>query len=114
MEDFSMIRPFPPPPPPPASCSRRKLPSPDGLRHPQIGEAIENGRPDMGFGHLAVEGAREHPVAQLLEAKHHVLSMAAPVVATVVFPSVAPSVGNGLEDGVIVDDRYPTGPRPLG
>ena len=92
-----MIRPLRPP----VSCSRRNLPSPDGLRHHQVGEAIENGRPDMGFGHLALEGAREHPVAQLLEAKHHALSMAAPVVATVVFPSVAPSVGNGLEDGVL-------------
>lgn len=69
-----MILPFPPP----ASCSRRNFPSPDGLRHPQVGQAIENGCPDMGFGHLALEGAPEHPVAQLLEAKHHVLGKTAP------------------------------------
>ena len=91
-----MNRPFPPP----ASCSRRNLPSPGRLRHAQVGKAVEDGCPDVGFGHLTLEGAREQPVAQLLEAEHHVLGKAAPVVAAVVFPAVSPALGNRLEDGI--------------
>ena len=74
-----MICPFPPP----ASCSRRNLPSPDRLRHAQVGEAVEDDRPDMGFGHLPLKGTREDSVAQLLAAEQHVPSAAAPVVAAV-------------------------------
>lgn len=34
-------------------------------------------RPDMDFGQLTLEGAREHRVAQLREAEYHVLGEAA-------------------------------------
>ncbi len=94
--DFGMICPFPPP----ASCSRRNLPSPDRLRHAQVGEAVDDGGPDMGFGHLTLEGSREQPLAQLLEAEHHVLGQAAPMVVAVVFPTVSPALGNRLKDGI--------------
>lgn len=94
--DFGMICPFPPP----ASCSRRNLPSPDRLRHAQVGEAVNDGGPDMGFGHLTLEGSREQPLAQLLEAEHHVLGQAAPMVVAVVFPTVSPALGNRLKDRI--------------
>ena len=91
-----MIRPFPPS----ASCSRRNLPSPDRSRHAQVGEAVKDDHPDMSLGHLTLEGSREQPVTQLLEAKHHVLGKAAPMVATVFFPAVTATVSNHCQGGI--------------
>lgn len=91
-----MIRPFPPS----ASCSRRNLPSPDRSRHAQVGEAVKDDHPDMSLGHLTLEGSREQPVTQLLEAKHHVLGKAAPMVATVFFPAVTATVSNHCQSGI--------------
>ena len=57
----------------PPSCDGRNLPSPDGVRHAQVGEAVDDGDPSMHFGDLALESAREQPFAQPLEAIHRVL-----------------------------------------
>jgi hypothetical protein len=84
------------------------LPYPDRLRHAQVGEGIDNGRPNVGFVHLSLEAPGEQAVAELLEPVHHVLGDAAPVVAAIVLPAVESLGSNFLKDGVARGGRLPT------
>ena len=84
----------------PASCCRRNLPYPDGLRHAQVGEGVDDGGSNVGFVHLSLETPGEQAVLQLLEPVHHVLGNAAPVVAAIVPPAVESLGSNFLNDGV--------------
>lgn len=84
----------------PSSCSRRNLPYPDRLRHAQVGEGVDDGRPNVGFVHLSLEASGEQGVPQLLEPVHHVLGNAASVVSAIVLPAVESLGFNFLEDDV--------------
>ena len=84
----------------PFSCGRRNFPYPDRLRHAQVGERVDDRRPDVGFVDLPFKGSGVQAVAQLLEPVHHVLGNAAPVVAAIVLPAVEPVGLDFLEDDV--------------
>ena len=64
------------------------------MRHPEIGEAVEDGGADVGLGDLSLGSAREYPLAQLLEAEHHVLGQASPVISAVLLPAIPPAYGD--------------------
>lgn len=84
------------------------MPYPDRLRHAQVGERVDDRRPDVGFVDLPFKGSGVQAVAQLLEPVHHVLGNAAPVVAAIVLPAVEPLGLDFLEDdvaGVVISPR---------
>ena len=100
--------------PRPTSCGRRNFPNPDGLRHAQIGKGVDDGGPDVRFGHLPLEGSGVQAVAQLLQPVHHVLGDAAPVVVAIVLPASAALGGDVFENtvtGMIVAPGNSTVPR---
>ncbi len=93
------------------------MPNPDGLRHAQIGKGVDDGGPDVGFGHLPLEGSGGQAVTQLLQPVHHVLGDAAPVVVAIVLPAGAALGGYLFENtvtGMIVAPGNSTVPRGNG
>ena len=54
------------------------MPSPDGVRHAQVGEAVDDADAGVHFCDLALEVAREESLAQEFDAIHRVLGKAAP------------------------------------
>lgn len=81
------------------------MPYPDRLRHAQVGERVDDRRPDVGFVDLPFKGSGVQAVAQLLEPVHHVLGNAAPVVAAIVLPAVEPLGLDFLDDTLLATSR---------
>jgi len=86
--------------PPLVSFSMRSLPSRDRSRHAKVGEPVDDGGTDMGFGDLMLEVAREDRVARLFAQEHHVLGDGATAITAVVLSSRAPAIIDGREDGI--------------
>ena len=84
----------------PDSHSGRNLPSPDRLRHAEVGELVDDGCPDVALGHLLLKRTGEESITQLLEPIHHVFGKAAAVVAGVLLPSVPPLGFDLGQDGI--------------
>lgn len=76
--------------PHPDSDRRRNLASPDGVRHAEVGELVDDGCPDVALGHLPVKLAGEESITQLLEPIHHVFGNAAAMVAGFFLPARPP------------------------
>ena len=65
-----------------------------------MGEGVDDRRPDVGFVHWSLEGSRVKAVAHLLQAVHHVLGEATPVIAALVLPASKSLGRDVLEDGI--------------
>lgn len=86
--------------PHPDSCSRRNMPSPDRLRHAEVGELVDDGGANVALGNLPVKLTGEESISQLLEPIHHVFGKAAPVIAGFRLPACS-SLGRNLgQDGI--------------
>ena len=100
----------------PWSSSRRTLPYPDRLGHPQVGEGVQDRRPEVGFVHLPFEGSRVQAVAELLEPLLPVFGNAASMVTALVLPTGESLGFDCLEKGVAWWDRstrVPLGDRRM-